>query len=282
MQLSPKTKIDELLKDYPFLMDFFLSRSPKFKLLESSLMRKTVGRMATLTQVASIGGIEPATLLSEIAAEIRAKTGQEVAVSGEAAGTEVGVLREPEARIEVLKDIIKDLHKGVDMPVLKKRFSELISHIDPSEIAKMEQRLMEEGMPETEVKRLCDVHVQVFKESLEQQEVPATPAGHPVNTLMMENRAAEDIILAIEGILETLNESPDKDLFRQHQKELRNLIDSLEEINLHYLRKENQLFPILEKHNISGPSEVMWAIHDDIRQTLKYAREQVTELQVPL
>jgi len=60
------------------------------------------------------------------------------------------------------------------------------------------------------------------------------------------------------------------------------LIGRLSDINLHYLRKENQLFPVLEKHGISGPSEVMWAIHDDIRQTLKYARAQISELQVPL
>ncbi|MBW2066435.1 MAG: DUF438 domain-containing protein, partial [Deltaproteobacteria bacterium] len=47
-------------------------------------------------------------------------------------------------------------------------------------------------------------------------------------------------------------------------------------INVHYLRKENQLFSLLEAHDISGPSQVMWAIHDDIRALLKKAQEQLS------
>lgn len=64
-------------------------------------------------------------------------------------------------------------------------------------------------------------------------------------------------------------------------EELAGLLENLSRINLHYLRKENQLFPVLELHEITGPTEVMWAIHDDIRQALKQARTQVTELRVP-
>ncbi len=277
MELSAKTKIDDLLRKYPFLMDYFISKSPKFKMLESSVMRKTVAKVAPLAHVASIGGIEIGTLLSEIAAVIREKTGEEVVVAG--AGPVAGVEAD---RQEILKGIIKDLHKGVDMPVLKQRFHELIRDIDPSEIAKMEQRLIEEGMPESEIKRLCDVHVEVFRESLSQQEAPTVPPGHPIHTFMKENRAAEDIIREMTGIMETLCDSPDKEVFKQHSEKLAGLVARLSEINLHYLRKENQLFPILEQHNISGPSEVMWALHDDIRQMFKYAGEQIAGLQVPL
>jgi DUF438 domain-containing protein len=277
MELSAKTKIDDLLKKYPFLMDYFVKRSPKFRMLESSVMRKTVARVAPLAHVASIGGIEIGTLLSEIAGEIREKTGEEVVIAG------IGQAGEGEgSRQEILKRIIKDLHKGVDMSVLKQRFHELIRDIDPSEIAKMEQRLIEEGMPESEIKRLCDVHVEVFRESLSQQEAPVLPPGHPIHTFMKENRAAEDIVREIAGVMETLCDSPDKELFKQQSGKLTGLVARLSDINLHYLRKENQLFPILEKHNISGPSEVMWALHDDIRQMLKYAAEQITGLQVPL
>jgi DUF438 domain-containing protein len=44
------------------------------------------------------------------------------------------------------------------------------------------------------------------------------------------------------------------------------MLDSLAEYEKHYLRKENILFPYLEKHGFAGPSTVMWAIHDDIRE----------------
>jgi DUF438 domain-containing protein len=57
-----------------------------------------------------------------------------------------------------------------------------------------------------------------------------------------------------------------------------NLLDRLSKIDLHYLKKENQLFPLLEAHDISGPSQVMWAIHDDIRTQLKTARAQLSEM----
>ena len=280
MELSAKTKINDLLKDYPFLMEFFINRSPKFKMLQSTVMRKTVGKVAPLSHVAHIGGIELPLLLREIAATIKEKTGQEVPIVEES--TESGPIQDAEMRQEVLKDIIRDLHKGVDMAVLKQRFYELIKDIDATEIARMEQKLMEEGMPETEIKRLCDVHVEVFKEALGQQEAPSAPPGHPLHTFMKENRAVEGIVHETKGILEKLCDTPDKEVFRQHRKNLGALIERLSDINLHYLRKENQLFPVLEKHGISGPSEVMWAIHDDIRQTLKYARAQISELQVPL
>lgn len=280
MELSGKTKIDDLLKTYPFLMDFFINRSPKFKMLQSTVMRKTVGKVAPLSHVAHIGGIELDSLLSEIAAEIKAKNGEEVVISREA--PESGPIQDAEMRQEILKDIIRDLHKGVDMAVLKQRFYELIKDIDATEIAKMEQKLMEEGMPESEIKRLCDVHVEVFKEALGEQETPSAPPGHPLHTFMRENRAAEEIVGEIKKILEGLCDTPDKDLFRQQKKDLLEHIERLSAVNLHYLRKENQLFPVLELHGITGPSEVMWAIHDDIRQTLKYARAQASELQVPL
>ena len=90
------------------------------------------------------------------------------------------------------------------MNVLKKMFRELIKDVDPSEISKMEQTLIDEGMPESEVKRLCDVHVEIFKESLEKQEIPEAPPGHPVHTFMKENREAEKIMDDIEEICERI------------------------------------------------------------------------------
>jgi len=41
------------------------------------------------------------------------------------------------------------------------------------------------------------------------------------------------------------------------------------QLEAHYVRKENLLFPYLEKHGVRGPSSVMWAIHDDVRAQWK-------------
>ena len=58
---------------------------------------------------------------------------------------------------------------------------------------------------------------------------------------------------------------------------LAGVLDRLLEVDKHYLRKENQLFPFLEKHGVEGPSKVMWAIHDDIRALMKQARAALTD-----
>lgn len=249
MHLEAKTKISEVLSSYPFIKDFLIGINPHFKALDNPVTRHTLGRVATLGQVAMVGGMEPRELMAKIAEEIKRKTAEDVPVKADTA--------EPVERQETLKGIIRDLHKGVDINVLKKRFLDLIKDVSPSEIAGMEQKLMDEGMPEQEVKRLCSVHVEVFKESLEKKTMPGLPAGHPVHTLMLENRYAEGIL----HDMELLND------FSQ----LLELLGRLSQIDRHYLRKENQLFPVLEAKGISGPSKVMWSIHDDIRAKLKEA-----------
>gem|GEM_PF-6613147 len=193
---------------------------------------RTIGRLATLSKVAIIGGVEIQKLISAIADEIEDKTGETIEISSIPPDEEIDEYK----RLEILKDIIRDLHKGVDVKIVKKRFHELIKDIDPSEIANMEQQLIQEGMPEEEVKRLCEVHVEVFKESLEKKVMPGLPAGHPVHTYMLENRAAEDILNEIKKI---------EDPVKERQK-LLSLLDRLSEIERHYVRKENQLFPVLE------------------------------------
>ena len=276
MELSAVTKIDDLLKEFPFLMDFFVERSPKFRLLQSPAMRQTVGRVATLSQIAIIGGIDIGQLLDELADEISSKTGKKDIVVHRAGATSEEI-KDALARQEILKDIISDLHAGVDMAILKKRFVDLIKDIDASEIARMEQKLIDEGMSESEVKRLCDIHVKVFEESLDSKEELKMPAGHPVHTYMLENRALEEVIRQMRALLDRLGTPPDEQMVRFLQYELQRLIDSLSEVDIHFLRKENQLFPVLEAHGISGPSSVMWALHDDIRKSLRKAHKLIAE-----
>jgi len=278
MQIEPKTRLDDLLKAYPFLLEFLAGYSPKFAKLRNPVLRKTVGKLATLGQVAGLGDMPVADLLGAIAAEIERVTGENARPVAEAAGgAEKTAFEDKEARLEVLKDIIRDLHAGVDIALLRRRFADLIKDLGPTEIPEMEQRLIEEGMPESEVKRLCDVHVQVFQESLEGQAPPQTIPGHPLHTLMAENRALESILLAVEKGLSELAAAP-ADVFPAVLRErLTAELRTLSEIEKHYGKKENQLFPLLEDHNVSGPSKVMWAIHDDVRAHLKEWRGYISE-----
>jgi DUF438 domain-containing protein len=261
MELSAKTKVNDILSRYPFLKDYLIGLNPEFRMLDNPLMRRTVGRIATFGKVAMIGGMDISKLLEGVAAEIKLRTGEAVVVlSAEGAA-------EDEARIETMKEIIKELHAGKDVESQKRKFQELIRDVAPWEIAQMEQRLIGEGMPESEIKSLCDVHVKVFQEALEHKTVPGLPAGHPVHTLMLENRAAEDILAEAEAVTD----------YARDRDRLLTVLGRLAEIDKHFVRKENQLFPILEQKGVTGPSKVMWALHDDIRGFIKDVRKRVMD-----
>jgi uncharacterized protein len=79
MEVNGNTKLDDLLTEYPFLQEFLVKRSPVFKKLENAVLRKTIGKVATLTQVATKAGIEPDALVGDIAAEIAAQRGKAAA-----------------------------------------------------------------------------------------------------------------------------------------------------------------------------------------------------------
>jgi len=179
---------------------------------------------------------------------------------------------------KLLKGLIMKLHQGAPLEEVKEEFIKNFGDVSPSEIAEIEQSLIDEGLPESEVKRLCDVHVEVFKHSLDRREKPRPPSGHPVHNLMAENRAAENILGDIEKVLQEIGESPDDKQFEKFEKRLRDLVESLWEIDKHYLKKENQLFPRLEAKGMSGPSQVMWTIHDEIRQIIKDVLRHISEM----
>jgi len=273
MDLNAKTKIDALLKQYPFLMDLLISLNSKFENLKNPIMRKTMGKVATLEMAASVGGLETDALISALNAEIDKHGGKTEAPSELTHAHQDQILTGSRKRREALKEIIRDLHKGEDMEVLKQRFKELVHGVEAPEIAKIEQELMNEGLPAEEIKQLCEVHVEIFKEALEEQDRPEPPLGHPVHTFMKENRASEKIMSEISMLIGLLGHPPNPEAFAEHSQALGTFIEQLSEIDIHYTRKENQLFPMLEAHHFTGPSQVMWSIHDDIRTHLKQTRE---------
>jgi DUF438 domain-containing protein len=55
------------------------------------------------------------------------------------------------------------------------------------------------------------------------------------------------------------------------------LLTELAGVENHYQRKEHQLFPLLERHGVTGPSQVMWGVHDQIRTELRSARNAVEQ-----
>lgn len=182
-----------------------------------------------------------------------------------------------EYRQKVLKELIMELHDGKSVEEVRDRFSKLIEGVSPMEISEMESALIKEGMPVSEVQRLCDVHAAVFKGTIEEIHRPEKPEespGHPVFTFKAENRAVESLIRkTIRPDLEAyLREASEENLMK-----LKTGLNKLQEIDRHYLRKENLLFPYMEKYGITAPPKVMWGVDDEIRELFKKADRLLCE-----
>ncbi|WP_164707193.1 DUF438 domain-containing protein [Arcobacter peruensis] len=88
--------------------------------------------------------------------------------------------------------------------------------------------------------------------------------GHPVRVYLEEN------ILTRKLFQELLQTNMQEDYQRFY-----NIFNQICEIEKHFARKENQLFPYLEKYGWTGPSQGMWAFHDQIREEIKFVRKKV-------
>lgn len=176
------------------------------------------------------------------------------------------IINNREYRKEVIKEIIRELHNGKSVDEVKRKFEEAFDGVSASEISEAEQALISEGLPITEVQRLCDVHSAVFKGSIEEihKEADRTKIpGHPANIILLENRELEKII---ENQIEPyLKHGLDKEAAENLKKGL----DRLSVIDIHYSKKENLLFPYMEKYGITAPPKVMWGVDDEIREELK-------------
>ena len=106
-------------------------------------------------------------------------------------------------RKEKLKEALRQIHEGKPYQEVKEIFKEILSSATAGEIAEIEQALIAEGLPVEDIQYLCDVHVAMFRESLDQQALPEMMPGHPVYTFRTENElaalAVNDTRLALEG-----------------------------------------------------------------------------------
>lgn len=73
MQITPKTRIGELLERWPELEAVLVEISPAFEKLKNPVLRRTIGKVATLQQAATIGQVK----VDELVVRLRQAVGQE-------------------------------------------------------------------------------------------------------------------------------------------------------------------------------------------------------------
>ncbi|MHA1917732.1 MAG: DUF438 domain-containing protein, partial [Candidatus Ranarchaeia archaeon] len=248
--LLKSTKIVKLIKDFPFLIDSLIEFNPALKMIKNPIAKRTIAKKFTLEDVSRIMEISLNELGKILKEDIEKQTDYVVEV-------DFGMSKENKdlskvERKEILKSLVLELHEGGEVKELKIKFKNALADVEATEIAKMEQELINEGeLTAEQITKLCDLHVGIFEDSLKtKDELKSTP-GHPVHTYIEENKEALRIV-------EEYRKSPSLDLLLK-----------LSEIEKHYTRLENQLFPKLETKEFMGPTQVMWAKHDEIRDLFK-------------
>lgn len=171
-------------------------------------------------------------------------------------------------RKEKLKELILKLHEGKNPEQVRQELISTLKQIPYGEVVEVEQELIREGLPETEVLKLCDVHGAVLEGHIDQSGAKKIPEGHPVDVFKQENKEILKVVTQARVLLGTLYAVEEKD-FKQYALQLLAGFNSLMDIDKHYRRKEYLVFPFLEKREITGPPKVMWGKHDEIRDQLK-------------
>lgn len=175
-------------------------------------------------------------------------------------------------RQEKLKEVIQELHAGKTVEEVKAKFADVIAGVSPVEISRMEVQLVKDGLPIEEIQNLCDVHAEVFKGSLEEYHHPEEVPGHPVYTMKQENEALKALMkVGLRSDLDAFKADPTDD----NRFKLLESVNLFYDIDKHYSRKENLIFPFLEAAGVTAPPKVMWGVDDEIRQKIKDAKKSL-------
>lgn len=172
-------------------------------------------------------------------------------------------------RTEAILQIVLDyFQRGASVTELEERFKKELGTIKPVEFAYVEQKIKEHGVSDEDFEGNVEELIHIFKKSLDKSGAGDFPAGHPIHTFKLENRV-------LEKLLDEMKETVRKDSFdaiwwaEAYKK--------LWQLDKHYLRKEHQLFPQLEKKGFDKPSTVMWTLHDNVRKLIKDTRKLLEE-----
>jgi len=172
-------------------------------------------------------------------------------------------------RINSLFEFACRLIDGENGKLLIAEYEPFIEKVTAVETMHILDSLLLQGYPLKIIKSYVGKIINVFYKSLNGNKWDKPGEGHFLYYLMLENREVEHIIAearpAIKSILK--GAGADQEMTLVH---LRTFINRLKDYDLHYIKKENILFPYLEKSFAQHRClQLMWSFHDDFRDSLK-------------
>ncbi len=184
------------------------------------------------------------------------------------------LINNSEKRKELLKHMILQLHAGEAPAEARKQLVSLLTKIPYGEVVEVEQELISEGtLSEAEVLKFCDIHSEALDGAIDLSGMKIIPPGHPVDTFKRENKELLKVVEQLEALYSQVTSLKSEDETGPYFLQIKTLFNSLMDVEKHYLRKENLVFPYMEKYGITGPPKVMWGKHNEIRELLKASIE---------
>lgn len=161
-------------------------------------------------------------------------------------------------KIMRISEIKRQLIQGeIGVEEAKTRAHASFEMITPQEFAICEQHLQAYGITDDQLAENMDDIVSVFEDLLQKQELQLEP-WHPIQTYMNEVGAIRSVLAKMQALLS-------KKIIKNQWLEV---YDQLNEIKTHFARKQNQLFPALEKKGFDKPSKVMWTLDNQVKDAI--------------
>jgi uncharacterized protein len=178
-------------------------------------------------------------------------------------------------RLNELKVLLKKLNDPGSVQSIKDEIENKLKSIPYEDVLEVEQELIAEGMPAEKMLELCDLHSNALH-GLIPGNKKSFPDGHPVSVFRKENQAIGREVELVNALISKINDLGENDNAGEFILKIHVHLNNLMDIEKHYSRKENLLFPFLEKYGITGPSVVMWGKDDQVRKLLKEANAILT------
>lgn len=250
--------VAQLVKEYPEVKDIMASLG--FKDITSPVALKVMGKVMTIKKGSAIKGIPMPQIIQAFE-----DAGFEVIHPDEEAKNDVENTSTGDDRVDELKVLIKRVGNGEPVEEVRKDFVKQFSSVSVHEIANAEQSLIADGMETSEVMKLCDLHSALFhgrteaeiwaeEEQKAKEKNEGIPEGHPVSNLRRENAALERLVNGVGAAI-----------LRRNQEAVQYGLNKLCKIRTLYGKKEELIMPVLKKYDVTGPSEVMWGVDDEIK-----------------
>ena len=145
------------------------------------------------------------------------------------------------------------------------QIKERVGKVSAYHVAYIEQTMTEETDDE------CireDVHAIInMLGDLIDNTMPNLPADHPIMHYLKENEEMKRLLLAVEDLVQ----------YPMIKNQWLELYDQISQYPLHYKRKQNQLYPVLEQKGFTRPTTTMWTFDDMVRDEIREAERLLRE-----